>query len=500
MSHPFPLICRALGPRASAPVARRRSGGLVLLTLAALAGCAQGPDYRRPDVDAPTQWRETYAPGAVTRVDAWWRLFGDEALDALVRETLAGNADLRIALARIEQYEARVQVAKASRYPQVDGIAARQRLTMSQEKPVPLPSTIAPTNNQYEAGYVASWELDLWGRVRRSNEAALADLLARREEREAVVLTLVTEVVTGYLTLLQLDQQIALLQREIANREAAWKSQRAKAEGGAISWVQVETAKSVYEEKRSELPLKQHEVAVLEHQLSYLAGRAPAAIRRGRSFDALVVPGIPAGLPSEILEQRPDIRRAEQDLVAANARIGVARAAYFPTISLTGAAGYASTRLSNLTELTANFWSYGIQAAGNLFDGGRISAQVAETEARRKELVETYRRSIQAAFREVNDALAKHRLLGDRMQAQRLQLAAAREAEVLARRRYDNGYSSYLEVLDAEKRVLQSEITHTQSRANQLDALVAVFRAMGGGWTGRAEQLAGLPAPVPSSK
>lgn len=471
-----------------------RRAGVMLAALAALSGCTLGPDYLRPEVDRPAQWHEPYVPGATTRVDAWWRLFGDDALDALVREALAGNLDLRLALARIEQYQARVQIANAAKYPLVDGATARQRLTMSQDKPVPLPSTIAPTNNQYDLSYAASWELDLWGRVRRSNEAALAELLARREEREAVVLTLVTDVVTGYLTLLQLDQQIDLLRREITNREAYWKAQQAKAEGGAIAWVQVETAKSVYEEKQAELPLKQHEVALLEHQLSFLSGRAPGPIRRGRAFEALAIPAIPAGLPSEILEQRPDIRRAEQDLVAANARIGVAKAAYFPTLSLTVGAGYASTHLSNLTELNANLWNFGLQATGNLFDAGRISALVTETEARRQELVEAYRRAIQAAFREVNDALAKHRLLGDRIEAQRRQIAAAREAQAMAQRRYDNGYSSYLEVLDAERRVLQSEISHTQARGNQLEALVAVLRSMGGGWTGQAEQLAGLPA------
>lgn len=477
-------------PSSASPRPVAPSATLALTLALALAGCTMGPNYQRPPVEAPAQWARSYQPGEVTLASAWWKSFGDPALDDLVRQALSGNRDLRIAVARIEQFDARVQASRAANLPQVDGNASRQRATLSQERPVPLPDKVAPTNNEYVGGYSASWEIDLWGRVKRSNEAALADLLASQENREAVVLTLVSDVVAGYLTLLQLDRQIELMRQRVANREAVWKLLEGKAAGGAIAGVQVAIARSVYEEARAEIPLKDYEIAQLEHQLCFLIGRAPGRIERGRRFEALAIPGIPSGMPSGVLAQRPDIRRAEQELVAANARIGVAKAAYFPTISLTGGAGYASTELRNLGHLTSNFWSFGPVITGTLFDGGRIAGNVREAEAKQRELVETYQRAIQAAFREINDALAKHQLLGERITLQGYQQAAAAEAVALAQKRHDGGYTSYQEVLDTEALSLQAQITGVQARGNQLDALIAVFRTMGGGWTGQADALA----------
>jgi len=464
------------------------------------SACTLGPNYQRPPVDMAPQWRSTYAPGEVTLSSAWWRSFGDPALDELVRTALDENKDLRIAVARIAQFDARLQISEAAKYPQVNADGSRQRITLSQQRPVPLPDKVAPTNNQYELGYSASWEIDLWGRVRRSNEAALAELLAVKENREAVVLTLVTDVVATYLSLLQLDQQLVLMRERVANRESLWRLLENKAAGGAIAAVLVSVAQAAYEEARAELPLKEYEIAQLENQLSVLVGSNPERIRRGQRFDALKLPGIPAGLPSDLLQQRPDIRRAEQDLIAANARIGVAKAQYFPTLSLTGGAGYASTELRNFGQLTSNFWSYGPLIAGAIFDGGRIAGGVREAEARQQELVFAYQRAIQAAFREVNDALAKHRLLGDRITVQMAQIAATREAARQARKRYDGGYTSYQEVLDTEALVLQSQIMQLSARGTQLDALIAVFRTMGGGWTAQAEALAAGPTPAAVGK
>ncbi|WP_395699582.1 efflux transporter outer membrane subunit [Aquabacterium sp.] len=470
--------------------ARPVAPSLLLAALLGLSACTMGPNYQRPDVDVAPQWRSAYTPGTVTLSSAWWRSFGDPALDELVRSALDDNKDLRMAVARIEQYEARLQISQSARYPQVDANGSRQRITMSQQRPVPLPANVAPTNNQYELGYGASWEIDLWGRVKRSNEAALAELLAVKENREAVVLSLVSELVASYLNLLQLDRQLELMKARVANREAVWKLLEGKAAGGAIAALQVAQAKAVFEEARAELPLKEYEIALAENNLNFLAGRNPGPIARGRRFEQLQVTGIPAGLPSELLQQRPDIRRAEQDLIAANARIGVAKAAYFPTLSLTGGAGYASTELRNFGQLTSNFWNYGPQIAATLFDGGRIAGNVREAEARQRELVIAYQRAIQAAFREVDDALARHKLLGDRIGVQQLQIAATQEAARLARNRYEGGYSSYQEVLDAEALVLQSQISNVNAQGNQLDALIAVFRTMGGGWTSQAESLA----------
>lgn len=482
------------------PLLRSR---LALLTAAAAlltSACTLGPNYQRPTVEVAPAWRASYTPGEVKLSSAWWTSFGDATLDALVREALAGNQDLRIAVARIEQYQARVQVAQAARYPQVVAEGSRQRITLSQERPVPLPANVAPTNNQYEAGYGASWELDLWGRVRRSNEAALAELLASQENREAVVLTLVSDVVAAYLNLLQLDRQLVLMRERVSKREQIWRLLEAKAAGGAIAGVQVATARAQYEEARAEIPLKEYEIVQAEHLLSFLAGRSPGPIARGQPLDALKVPGIPAGLPSDLLQQRPDIRRAEQDLVAANARIGVAKAAWFPTLSLTGGAGYASTELRNFGQLTSNFWYFGPQLAATLFDGGRIAGNVREAEAKQRELVLAYQRAIQAAFRDVDDALAKHRLLGERVSLQQQQIAATEEAARIARRRFDGGYTGYQDVLEMEVLVLQSQITQWSARGNQLEALVALFRSMGGGWTAQAESLAGAPTAAPKAR
>ncbi|WP_022979350.1 efflux transporter outer membrane subunit, partial [Ideonella sp. B508-1] len=351
---------------------------LVLLT-GALAGCAMGPDYQRPEVVVPKVWR-TPAPAAAPVADlanlAWWESFGDAQLNTLVKQALQNNLDIRIAAARVRQYAARADLTKAQELPEVALNGSSTRDKLSEERQVPL-SWRTPVNSAaYELQAQVSWELDLWGRVQRSNEASLADLAATDEDRRAIALTVVANVVSGYVQLLALDRELALLQQDVANRQEVIRLAEARQQGGAGTLLQVMQARAALEETAAAVPAKEREIAAAENGLAILLGTDPAAIPRSTALDTLKPPPVPQGLPSAVLEQRPDVRMAEANLRAANARIGVAKAEFFPTISLTGLFGYASTDLSRFITEKALFGSVGTQLVAKVFDGGRNDATV----------------------------------------------------------------------------------------------------------------------------
>jgi outer membrane protein, multidrug efflux system len=476
-----------------------------------VAGCAPiGPDYQRPSVALPPTWKAPApvpaasaaaaapassaafevprvalpAPGSAELVNtAWWSAFGDDKLDELIRIALDENKDLLIAAYRIDRFDAQLQVSKSAGQPQANAGAQRSREALSQNRLVPLAVGVQPTGNNYEVFAGAGWELDLWGKIRRANEATLAELVASEESRRALVLSLVSEVASTYVRLLALDRDLEILKRTAQSRRDSVELQRKKLEGGGTSELAVLKARADLEDSMADILVKESEVALLENALSGLIGRDPQTIVRGKTIEALAMPKIPGGLPADLLAQRPDVRKAEQDLVAANARIGVAKAQYLPNIALTAQTGYASADLSDLARLSSNFGSFGITLLGPIFTSGRIAGQVRAAEALQREKATAFVLSVQTALRDVEDALISHRQTFQRLSVRERQLAALREHREAAQRRYTGGRSSYLEVLEADRSLFQGELQQNQTRRDQHLALIAVYKAMGGGWT-----------------
>jgi len=331
--------------------------------------------------------------------------------------------------------------------------------------------------------------------LRRATEAARADLLSTEEARRAVVLTLVTAVANGYVSLLNLDQQLEIARQTVKVREESLKLFELRFSGGLISEVELSQVKSDYEQTRATIPQIEKSIAQQENALNALVGRNPSPIRRGRSMEQLVLPAVPAGLPSDLLERRPDIRQAEQGLIAANARIAVAKAQYFPSISLTGLFGASSEDLSNLFHGAAKVWNYTGNVTVPIFTAGRISGQVQAAEAVRRLALYGYQQAIQTAFREVEDALVDQRKSREKFEYESRQIEALRTYRNLASMRYENGYSSYLEVLDANRNLFAAELSHIQTKGNLFQAVVNLYKAMGGGWIVEAEKVQVNPVP-----
>lgn len=469
--------------------ARRRAptGRLALATLlsTALAGCAMGPDYQRPDIAAPAAWRTAgldIAPAADLANLAWWKAFADPQLDALVQQALDSNADIRIAAGRVRQYAARLDLARAQALPELTARGSSTRDKLSEERQVPLASRTPVNSAAYEIQAQVSWELDLWGRVRRTSEASLADLTATDEDRRAITLTVVANVVNGYVQLLALDRELTLLQKDLTNREEMLRLAESRQQGGAGTMLQVMQARAAMEETAAALPFKEREIAAAENGLSILLGVNPAAVARTRRLDELTPPPVPQGLPSSVLEQRPDVRMAEANLRAANARIGVAKAEFFPTISLTGLFGYASTDLSHFITERAMFGSVGTQLVARVFDGGRNDASVREAEAVQALHVEAYRRAVRNALMETEDALVYHQKTLLRTQALQRQMAAVKAGVDLARTRYQGGQGTLFEVLEAERQQTAAERLQLGALRDEHQSLVLIYKALGGGW------------------
>jgi len=453
-----------------------------VLIVILLAGCAVGPDYKRPVIESPPAWRIEETEAQETANTAWWHQLNDPVLNALIDEALKQNSDLKIATARIDEYVGRYLVGRSGLFPQIGVTAEAGRSRSSEEGATPLSSLTENPANFYQGFFSGSWEIDLWGKLRRATESARADLLATEEARQAVILSLVSAVANGYISLRDLDKQRDIAVRTAGIREESYKLFKQRFEGGVISELELYQVKSEYEQALATIPQIEKQVAFQENALSQLLGRNPGPIARGKSMDELLLPVVPAGLPSELLEKRPDIRQAEQILVSANAQIGVARALYFPTISLTGLFGWASTDLSNLFTGSARVWSWGGTVTAPIFTGGAIRGQVKAAEAIQQQALFSYQSAIQTAFREVEDALVDQRRTREQLAAQQRQVDALRETTRFARLRYDEGYTSYIEVLDAERSLFSVELSYAQTQGVLFGALVNLYKAMGGGW------------------
>ncbi|WP_236721937.1 efflux transporter outer membrane subunit [Pseudomonas frederiksbergensis] len=468
----------------------RTPWSLLSLVLAlGLSGCVLGPDYARPKIDSPQSFRFEQKDASNLANSAWWEQFHDPVLNNLIAVALQENKDVRIAAARVEQFRGQFETTRSQLFPQVGAGVSAERQRASQVGPQPLPSGIGPVFNQYQASLSVSWELDLFGQLRRQTEAANANLLASEEGRRATILSLVASVASSYINLRDLDRQLAITNATIASRAGAVKVFTQRFSGGAVSQMELAQSQSEYEAALATMPQIQIQIAQQENALSVLLGRNPGPILRGRELAELTPPVVPGGLPSDLLERRPDLLAAEQNLVAANALIGAARAEYFPSISLTGLLGSLSGESSKLFTGPARVWSYAANLGMPIFTAGGIAGQVKQAEAQQQQALFQYQKSIQVAFQEVDDALITLQKSREQLVTQNRQVDALRTYARLARLRFDGGYTSYIEVLDAERSLFSAELNYTQTQGAVFVSLVNLYKAMGGGWVVKAEQM-----------
>jgi outer membrane protein, multidrug efflux system len=465
---------------------------------ALIAGCTLGPDYVRPKVVAPQKFLYEPADAADTANTAWWKQFGDPVLDALIVEALANSLNVRIAAANVDEAAGVLTQTRSALFPEVGYNASGERTRTTEAGTTRVPGLVPNPQTAYQASLSASWELDLWGRIRRSSEAARANLLATDEARRGVILTLVASVASNYIQLRGLDEQLAISKKTLGTYAEAVRLFQLQFKYGQISQMNVVQAQSQYETAAAQIPQIESQIAQTGNALSILLGRNPGPIPRGKSIYDLVLPAVPAGVPSALLERRPDLLQAEQTLIAANAQIGAAKALYFPTISLTGAFGSASADLSNLFTGPARAWKYAGQIAGPIFTFGAVSGQVSQAEAARTGALFNYQLTIQNAFADVDNALVSNTKLKDQLAAQERLVAALREYARLARLQYDGGYAPYSTVLQAEQSLFPSELTLASVRASVFGSAANIYKAMGGGWVAEADRFTtgGLAKPI----
>ena len=459
---------------------------LALLCGVFLTACTLGPDYRRPVVQTPSQFRHASGvPAADSIADLkWFEVFRDDTLTGLVGTALKQNFELRMAAERVLQARSLYGITRAGQFPDVGVSADANAVRSSRAGAVPVPAGTDTDATYAQAGFSVGWELDVWGRLRRSSEAARAQYLATEEARRGVITTLVADVSDTYLRLRALDLELEIAKR---TRDVATESLRltdARRARGVASGVDVRQAEQLLFTATGQIASLERDIAQAENALSLLLGQLPGDVPRGRPLEAFEMPpSIPAGLPSALLQRRPDVRQAEQQLIAANAEIGAARAEYFPRITLTGFFGAQSRALSDLLTGPARLASASVGAAAPIFNAGRTRANVRFTEAVQREMVVNYQRAIYAAFRDVADSLAAHAKTNEQRTQQERLVEALRESARLSTQRYEGGLDSYLPVLDAQRNLFQGELELARLRQQELASIVQLYRALGGGWS-----------------
>lgn len=436
----------------------------------------------------PAGWATFEGQASATAGAEWWRIFGDAMLDRLVEEALAHNANLALAVARVDESRAQLGLARADQLPLVGAQINRSRTETSSVAALPFPPGFPRDTNDYRAVLNASYEIDLWGRLRNLTAAARAELLASEAARETVRITLVADVAQGYFALRAFDEQIATVRRSLTARGETLGLQQKKLEYGDISELDYRQLEAEAAAARAQLPSLERQRSAQENALAVLLGRSPRAIYESaveRAADAGAEPPplvVPSGMPSELLLRRPDIVEAEHRLIANNARIAAARAAVFPSITLTGYLGSESATLANLFTGPAGIWQLAAGLAQPIFSGGRQKAGIAAAEAREREALAQYQQAVQNAFKDVRNALAAQAKLREQFDAESQRVAALGQALRLARLRYDNGMTSQLEVLDAERNLLAAEQNRIDALRAQRAAIADLFKALGGGW------------------
>ncbi|HEV8412118.1 MAG TPA: efflux transporter outer membrane subunit [Bryobacteraceae bacterium] len=442
--------------------------------IGALTGCTVGPNYKRPDIPAPAQFRSGEPqPGPASLGDVkWFDLFQDDTLRGLITASLQANYDIRIAAQRVLQAEGQLTATRSGLFPQLDAQGGASRTGVHS----PLDSTVG-------AFGIASWEIDLFGKLRRATEAARADLLAVQENQKAVMQILVAQVASAYFDLREYDAELELVRASIKTRQESVMLVVSREEGGVGSLLDVDQAKTLVQSAQANESALEKAQEQTENLIELLLGRPPGPVARGRSLvDQRQPPQVPAGLPSALLERRPDLRAAEQQLVAANARVGVAKAAFYPSINLTASGGVQTTDLLGIVSRTG--FAYGMSGVVDLpiFDAGRRRGNYKIAKAQDEELLITYQKAIDGAFRDVSDALVGYQKTKEQTSSLNLLAETLRDQSMLASARYVGGVSSYLEVLDTERQRLSAEQQLTQAQRDVLTSLVQLYKALGGGW------------------
>ena len=455
----------------------------VVLPAAFLTACAVQPDYKRPAVELPAAWKESAQN--VAKDGNWWRVYSDPVLEKLIDEAFARNTNLLIAAARVDEARSLVTQSESAFYPAVDGTFGRNR-TLSSTATGLLPPGIARERNDYRAALNVSYEIDLWGRLRATTQAARADLLATEAARETVRITLAADVAKTYFALRALDAEVEATRRTLSLREDGLRLQQKRFDGGVISEFDFRQLEAEVAAARAQLPPLERDREIQEAALAVLLGRSPKAILENsialneKEISVPLPAVVPSGLPSELLLRRPDLVEAEQRLVAANARVAVARTAYFPSIELTGFLGSEAQALSSLFTGPAGIWQLAAAVAVPVFSAGRVEGQVGAAQAREQQALAGYQGAIQNAFREVRAALATQQRARESFEAESARAAALTATLRLARLRYDNGLASQLDVIDAERSLLAAQVARHEALRAQRAAVADLFKALGG--------------------
>ena len=459
--------------------------GITIISL--FTACTVGPKYKRAKVQSPTIYRgdPTAQPDPQTLADAkWFEIFKDDKLQQLIRESLVGNYDLREAVARIDAARANYGITRADQFPTITGGADLVTERRSRSGAIDLPDTI---NRDRTFGSVLlnllTFEVDIWGRLRKATEAARADLLASEETRKAVITTLVSDVATSYFNLRELDFELEIAKRTLVSRQDSLRIIKLRQERGVSNMLEVRQAEQLVYSATEVIPATEQAIEQQENFLSFLLGKNPSGVARGlRLTEQQMPPSVPPGLPSDLIERRPDIRAAEQSLISANALIGVAKAAYFPRITLTGFLGFESAQLSKLFSGSRNIWGFAPQVTQPIFTAGRLKSNVRFTEAQREIFLINYERTIQNAFREVSDSLIAYRKVKEVRVQRELLVETLQDRSRLAYMRYTGGVSNLLEALDADRNLFDAELELAQARRDELLTVVQLYKALGGGW------------------
>ena len=471
-----------------------RIGTLIVALAVMVSGCSVGPDYTRPSVDSPEAWRINYPAAAGVANTAWWEQFGDPVLNELVDSALRENLDVRIAAARVDQFVGALSSTRSQLYPQLGYSAGASNITASRVGQPPLPPGADRDFSLYEGAVGASWQLDLFGRVSRLSEAAQARVYASEQAQHGVVLSLVASVANSYITLRALDRQLEIAQATANNFGTTARLFELRFKSGIVAKTEVMQITSQQQQALAAIPAFEQSIAATENLISILLGRDPGPIPRGKTIDQLIAPSIPADLPSTLLSRRPDILQAEQNLIAANANVGAAKALYYPDLSITGVLGSVSTAMDDFLTGPAASSLIAANIAGPIFTFGGIEGQVSSAEAANRQALLFYQQTILNAFRETNDALTGSQKKIQQVELQSKRVDALREFARLSRLRFDKGVSGYLEVLVADNELFAAELAAVGLQADRYVQVVNVYQAMGGGWVDIATSTA--PAPL----
>jgi NodT family efflux transporter outer membrane factor (OMF) lipoprotein len=463
---------------------------LAFSTIAVLGGCTVGPNYQRPKLATPGQFR---APEPLPAQEAfsvadlkWFELFHDEQLQALIRTALVQNYDLRDAVARVEAARANLGITRSNEFPQFAASGGVEINRPSRDGATPLPVIFLPSQNRNfgEASLnLLSFEVDLWGRLRRATEAARANLLSADENRQAVITTLISDVATSYFTLRELDYELEISNHTLETRQQSLDLTKSRQLGGVGTLLDLRQAEQLVDTAAQTIPVIEQEIEQTENQIHLLLGERPGTVLRGESLTAQEIPpDVPAGLTSQLLERRPDIRAAEQDLIAANAEIGVARAQYFPQLTISGLLGGQSTQLARLFSGPNAAWNLAPQLAQPIFTAGRLKNGVRLAEADREHALVEYEKTIQTAFSEVSNSLIAHQRVRESRLKQQELVYALEDRLRLAYLRYRGGVDTQLNALDADRDLFAAQLSLSQIQLSEVVAVVQLYKALGGGW------------------